>query len=150
VPRGRSITAAYYIEVLKRLRENVAGSCTMTMRPVTRRWQFSSFLAVKENHTHAAASLYSPDLAPCDFWLFPKLKTGLRSCRIATVDDIKENAEAGLRSIKKKTILKNVSKLGKTDGASVCVQKEGTLKVIRSVSPTVHSIYFYSKIPETF
>jgi hypothetical protein len=24
------------------------------------------------------------------------------------------------------------------------------LKVIRSVSPTVHSIYFYSKIPETF
>jgi hypothetical protein len=47
-------------------------------------------------------------------------------------------------------ILKNVSKLGKTDGASVCVQKEGTLKVIRLVSPTFHSVKFYSKIPGTF
>jgi hypothetical protein len=55
----------------------------------------------KKNHTHAAASLYSPDLAPCDFWLFPKLKAGLRSRRFATVDDIKENAEAGLHTIKK-------------------------------------------------
>jgi hypothetical protein len=26
---------------------------------------------------------------------------GLRGCRFATVDDIKENAEAGLRAIKK-------------------------------------------------
>jgi hypothetical protein len=58
------------------------------------------------------------------------------------VDDIKENAKAGLCAIKKKMILKDVSKLGKTDGASVCVQKEGTLKVIRLVSPTVHSIKF--------
>jgi hypothetical protein len=32
----------------------------------------------------------------------------------------------------------------------VCVQKESTLKVIRLVSPTVHSIKFYSKIPGTF
>jgi hypothetical protein len=65
------------------------------------------------------------------------------------VGDIKENAEAGIHEIKK-TILKNVSKLGKTDGASVYVQKEGTLKVIRLVSPTVQSIKFYSKIPGTF
>jgi hypothetical protein len=107
------------------------------------------FLAEKKNRTHAAASLYSPDLAPCDFWLFPKLKTGLQSRRFTTVDDIKENAEAGLRVIKK-TILKNISKLGRTDGVSVCVQKEGTLKMIRLVSPTVHSIRFYSKILGTF
>jgi hypothetical protein len=56
----------------------------------------------KKNHTYAAATLYFPDLAPCDFWLFPKLKTGLRSRRFATADDIKENAEAGLRAIKKR------------------------------------------------
>jgi hypothetical protein len=93
---------------------------------------------------------HSPDLAPCDFWLFPELKTGLRGRRFATADDIKENAEAGVRAIKKKTILNNVSKLGKTDGASVCAQKEGTLKVFRLVSPTVHSIKVYSKTPETF
>ena len=29
---------------------------------------------------------YSPDLAPGDFWLFPKLK----SCRYETIEDMKE------------------------------------------------------------
>ena len=33
---------------------------------------------------------YSPDLALCDFWLFPKLKEKLRSCRYETIEDIKE------------------------------------------------------------
>ena len=29
---------------------------------------------------------YSPDLAPCDFWLFPKLK----GCRYVTIEEMKE------------------------------------------------------------
>ena len=29
---------------------------------------------------------YSPDLAPCDFWLFPKL----RGCRYDTIEEMKE------------------------------------------------------------
>ena len=29
---------------------------------------------------------YCPDLAPCDFWLFPKL----RSCRYETIEEMKE------------------------------------------------------------
>ena len=29
---------------------------------------------------------YSPDLAPCDFWLFP----GLRGCRYETIEEMKE------------------------------------------------------------
>ena len=31
-------------------------------------------------------SSYSPDLAPCDFWLFPKL----RGCRYETIGEMKE------------------------------------------------------------
>ena len=34
--------------------------------------------------------LYSPDLAPCDFLLFPKLEWNLRSCRYETIEDRKE------------------------------------------------------------
>ena len=30
---------------------------------------------------------YSPDIAPCDFWLFPKL----RGCRYETIEEMKEN-----------------------------------------------------------
>ena len=33
---------------------------------------------------------YSPDLAPCDFWLFPKLKEKLRGCRYETIEEMKE------------------------------------------------------------
>ena len=29
---------------------------------------------------------YSPDLTPCDFWLFPKL----RGCRSETIEEMKE------------------------------------------------------------
>ena len=29
---------------------------------------------------------YSPDVAPCDFWLFPKLK----GCRYETIEEVKE------------------------------------------------------------
>ena len=33
---------------------------------------------------------YSPALAPCDFWLFPKLKEKLRGCRYETIKEMKE------------------------------------------------------------
>ena len=33
---------------------------------------------------------YSLDPAPCDFWLFPKLKERLRGCRHKTIEEMKE------------------------------------------------------------
>ena len=33
---------------------------------------------------------YSQDLAPCDFWLFPKLKEKLRGFRYETLEEMKE------------------------------------------------------------
>ena len=35
-------------------------------------------------------SPYSADFAPCDFWLFPKLKENLRGCRYETIEEMKE------------------------------------------------------------
>jgi hypothetical protein len=34
---------------------------------------------------------YSPDLAPGDFWLFPKLKNALKEQRFADIPDIQRN-----------------------------------------------------------
>ena len=42
---------------------------------------------------------YSPDLAPADFFLFPKLKATLKGSRFQTVEEIKENAIRELRVI---------------------------------------------------
>ena len=33
---------------------------------------------------------YSSDLAPCDFWLFPKLKEKLSGCRYETIEEMKD------------------------------------------------------------
>jgi hypothetical protein len=44
---------------------------------------------------------YSPDMAPCDFWLFQRLKTPLKGCRFASREDIIQNATAQLHAIPK-------------------------------------------------
>jgi len=70
---------------------------------------------------------YSPDLAPNDFWLFPTLKMGLKGTRFATMEDIKRRPNSG-RFQKKPSA--GASNNGRIDGASVCVSKGHTLKVI--------------------
>jgi hypothetical protein len=42
---------------------------------------------------------YSPDLAPCDFWLFPKLKTAFKGHRFSDTADIQGHATTMLQSI---------------------------------------------------
>jgi transposase len=44
---------------------------------------------------------YSPDMAPCDFWLFPKLKMPLKGTRFESREDIMRNAMAQLITIPK-------------------------------------------------
>jgi hypothetical protein len=43
---------------------------------------------------------HSPDLAPCDFALFPKLKMKLKGRRFETVSDIQRESQTVLDSIK--------------------------------------------------
>ena len=40
---------------------------------------------------------YNPDLAPCDLWLFPKL----RGCRHETIEEMKEAATKGIDTLRK-------------------------------------------------
>ena len=48
-----------------------------------------SFLT-KRQITQVTQPHYSPDLAPCDFWLFPKLKSPLKGRRFHTINEIQE------------------------------------------------------------
>jgi histone-lysine N-methyltransferase SETMAR len=43
---------------------------------------------------------YSPDLGPCEFALFPKLKMKLKGQRFETVCDIQRESKAALDSMK--------------------------------------------------
>ena len=57
-----------------------------------------SFLA-KRQITQVTQPHYSPDLGPCDFRLFPKLKSPLKGKRFQTVDEIQENMTGQLMAI---------------------------------------------------
>lgn len=43
--------------------------------------------------------LYSPDLAPCDSFLFPTLKMDMKGKRFATVEEVKQKSPEGLKDI---------------------------------------------------
>ena len=59
----------------------------------------------KEHHAAVADDLIQtttsePDLVPCDFWFFPRLKSPLKGKRFQTVDEIQENRTAESNSNK--------------------------------------------------
>ncbi|VEN52316.1 unnamed protein product [Callosobruchus maculatus] len=49
---------------------------------------------------------YSPDLAPCDFFLFPKLKRPVKGRRYATIEELKTASKEDLNKIRKTDFFK--------------------------------------------
>ena len=53
-----------------------------------------------KNSTHNVLQPpYSPDLAPCDFWPFPKLKRPLRGHRFDMIEEIQAESKKALKGI---------------------------------------------------
>jgi hypothetical protein len=92
---------------------------------------------------------YLPDLAPCDFWLFRRLNVGLQHQSFVTVEDIKCSVTASYTPYHRR-MSTSASKHGKTIGASVCVQKGCTLRVIRLESTALQLRKFDGWILRTF
>jgi transposase len=99
------VTKEYYPEIMKRLCEAIRkkkARCLevrpMDNAPAHTALLIRQFLA-KHETTVTPQPLYSPDLAPADFFIFPKLKMSLRGLRFESIDSIKENLLADLRSI---------------------------------------------------
>ncbi len=105
--QGSTVTSEEYCRVLANLRENMHRK-----RPGM--WQkqldgYCSFLLHQDNATPHMASIsivamgensvdmlahpaYSPDLAPCDFCIFPNLKDELRGHAFRNVNKLKQEA----------------------------------------------------------
>ena len=99
VPSGMTVNADFYCDVLRRLRENVRRKRAQKWRnqnliihndnvPAHRSFKVSLFLA-KNNMTLIPHPPYSPDLAPCDFFLFPKLKLRMKGQTFDTIEEIR-------------------------------------------------------------
>ncbi len=110
---GQTINKEYYLEVMRHLRDAVRRK-----RPkmwAAQNWQLhhdnapahfahliQTYLA-KNNTPLVRHPPYSPDMASCDFWLFPKLKTTLKGKRFESREEIMKKTTAELYSIPKST-----------------------------------------------
>lgn len=109
VPEGQTVNQHFYQQVLIRLHDRVRRC----RRPL---WSEASWFLHHDNApAHTALSVrqllskkqittldhppYSPDLAPCDFWLFPRLKSVLKGTHFASMEEIKATVTRELRSI---------------------------------------------------
>ena len=99
VPTGQTVNKEYCLEVLREF------SKTFRKRPAlfkSGQWHFHQDNAPVHNSILVTDYLtkmgiktvphppYRPDLAPCDFWLFPGLKEKLSGCRYETIEEMKE------------------------------------------------------------
>jgi hypothetical protein len=74
----------------------------MTTHQLTRR----SLCAIFWRKMKRPQPSYSPDLAPADFFLFPKLKSTLKGCCFDTTDKIQKNSTNELFAIPKEVFQK--------------------------------------------
>ena len=111
LPQGRTVNKEYYLEVMGRLREAIQKK-----RPEL--WKNNSWLSHHDNAPAHSSLLvrnflaknntvimpqppYSPDLAPCDFFLFPRLKSPMKGRRFAKFEEIKTESRRELKDIPK-------------------------------------------------
>ena len=115
LPERSTVNQTYYIEVLKRLRDAIRRKRPELWRsgdwffhhdnaPAHSALRTREFLA-KHSITVLPHPPYSPDLAPCDFFLFPMLKRPLKGRRFETISEIKVHAKKELKGIKKEARL---------------------------------------------
>jgi hypothetical protein len=108
-PEGQTINKEYYLEVIRHLRDAIRckrpdlwASCNWQLHHDNAQAHSShliqSFLA-KHGIPVVHQAPCSPDMAPCDFWLFPKLKRPLKGSRFNSREDIMRNATKEFRSL---------------------------------------------------
>ena len=108
VPPGQTVNHAFYKDVLERLRKRVqqvrsdiADSWVLQHdnAPAHTALSIREFL-VKKNIPVLPHPPYSPDLTPCDFYLFPKLKSKLKGHHFWTIENIPKIVTDELNTLK--------------------------------------------------
>ena len=100
VPTGQTVNKEYYVEVLRKFRKRFCRKRPALFK--SGQWHFHqdnapvhNSILVKEYLTKMGIKTVrqppnSPNLVPCDFCLFPKLKEKLKGCRYETIGEMKE------------------------------------------------------------
>lgn len=107
VPPGQTVNQVLYKSVLERLRKRV-----IRVRPhIADKWMLHhdnapchTAISIMEFLTSKRITVvlhppYSPDLSPCDFFLFPKLKHVLKGRHFGTLENIQKTVTEQLKAI---------------------------------------------------
>ncbi len=121
VPEGQTVNQTYYLKVLATLRERVCKKRPELWKNKLR------ILHLHNAPAHAALSMkhhlitrgtpvlehmpYLPDLAPCDFFLFPKLKSAIKGIQFESMEEEKRKLAELLNALTK--LESNVQPAGK-------------------------------------
>jgi len=93
--------------------------------------------------------LLSPDLAPCDFFLFPKMKLKLKGRQFDTVEEIQAEMQKVLDTLTEKDFMKRFKNGG--DSGTGVYMWEGTTSRVTAADRSYGKFYdFYSVSPENF
>jgi transposase len=102
IPQNQTVNRAYYVKIMKQLHE---AECRQRPELRPNNWIFrhkndsrhktlsvKQFLAQKSINEMEQPP-FSPDLAPNDLWLFPKIKSALKGRIFQNTEDIKKKCE---------------------------------------------------------
>ena len=111
VPPGQTVNHAFYKDVLERLRKRVQR----VRRDIADDWvlqydnapahtapSIREFLA-KKNVPVLPHPPYSPDIAPCDLYLFPKMESKLKGHHFGTMENIQKLKPMSYTHLRKMT-----------------------------------------------
>lgn len=118
--QGRTINGAYYADELRRLRQEIVrkrrGKLTQGVLLLHDNAPAHTSQVAMSAATDCGFEIlphppYSPDLAPSDFYLFPKLKTKLRGRRFGSNEDVMEAVNQFLEDQNREFYLNGLNKL---------------------------------------
>jgi histone-lysine N-methyltransferase SETMAR len=107
VPPGQTVNQAFYQKVLGRLRQRVM----VVHRDIASSWilhhdNAPSHTSLADREFLAEKQIaflphppYSPDLAPCDFFMFPKIKKNFKGHHFGTLTNVQTAATQALNTL---------------------------------------------------
>ena len=160
VPPGQAVNQEFYLEVLRRLRENV-------WKKHPELWRSGDWFLHHDNapaHTALSVTQFlpslgwtvvphppnSPDLAPCDFFLFLTIKKTLKGKRFATVEEVKTASQEALNQHQASAVPEMLYTVGKKIGQVYCLQWRIFRWVLSVFCSKCKYIFFFKENPVFF
>jgi len=154
VPRNTTVSYEYYKGLLDHLRNDVH-------KKWPEKWANSFILHHDNAPCHTSLLVlqflsnknimmcphlpYSPDLAPCDFWLFPKVKMTMKVKHFELIQDIEAATTLRLKTLTKEDF-QNCFRQCKNNGISVIEVRGSILRGINGNVSFTLIIFFYLNI----